>query len=48
MFKPLVALADLHLPLVHGVLPVALQAVEEVEGGRGCGKDASLRYVSVA
>ena len=48
VFKPLLVLADLHPPLVHGVLPVALRAVEEVEGGRGCGKDASLRYVDVA
>ena len=47
VFKPLLVLANLHPSLVRGVLPAALRAVEEVEGRRGCGKDASLRYAGV-
>lgn len=47
VFKPLLAVADLYPALVHGVLPLAMRAVEEVEGERGSGTDSSLRYAGM-
>jgi len=47
VFKPLLAVADLYPALVHGVLPLAMRAVEEVERERGSGTDSSLRYAGM-